>query len=345
MKRLALYPIAAMVLVGCHDATQPIRVETSVSVERSDSVGTLEGPIFSFSTPSDGFSDDFEADLSQWVGQRGGAHHGVIVEDPLRPGNHVLTFTQLNASGDIFSSEVRVTRGEAYVLRFEYLGLPNGGRPGDLGGAIGFAEDAPNRHRWLAGTIFCCGIEDDLLIDDGQWRMYSIEFDVFASGLPNQVHTFAVTPPSNNTIRVMLEDFPGSNGVAGDAFFDNVRLTVLALMVDIDIKPGSDPNSINCNNANGVITVAILTTADFDATTVDHTTVTFEGASETHVDRRTGVARRHEEDVDGDGDTDLVLHFRLGDASLTCNSTEGMLMGDTFDGHAIEGADAVRMVG
>lgn len=143
----------------------------------------------------------------------------------------------------------------------------------------------------------------------------------------------------------MLEDFPGSDGVAGDAFFDNIRLTVLALPVDIDIKPGSDPNSINCNNANGVISVAILTTADFDATTVDHTTVTFEGASQTHVERRTGEARRHEEDVDGNGDTDLVLHFRLRDTSLACDSTEGRLMGDTFDGQAIEGTDAVRMVG
>ena len=114
--------------------------------------------------------------------------------------------------------------------------------------------------------------------------------------------------------------------------------------VDIDIKPGSDPNSINCNNENETITVAILTTDDFDATTVDHTTVTFQGASETHVDKKTGVARRHEEDVDGDGDTDLVLHFRLGDTDLDCGSTDGTLTGETFDGQMIEGADAVRMI-
>ncbi len=123
------------------------------------------------------------------------------------------------------------------------------------------------------------------------------------------------------------------------------RQVVLAvLQVAIDIKPGSDPNSINCNNANETITVAILTTDDFDATTVDHTTVTFEGASETHVNEKTGVARRHEEDVDGDGDTDLVLHLRLGDTDLDCGSTDGTLTGETFDGQAIEGADAVRMI-
>ena len=124
------------------------------------------------------------------------------------------------------------------------------------------------------------------------------------------------------------------------------------LLVPVDIKPGSDPNSINCTNENEVIPVAILTTSvadgdaqDFDALIVDHTTVTFQGAMETHVNKKSGEPRRHEEDVDGDGDTDLVLHFRLGDTSLACDSTEGTLTGATFDGQAIEGTDAVRMVG
>lgn len=118
-----------------------------------------------------------------------------------------------------------------------------------------------------------------------------------------------------------------------------------SIEVDIDIKPGSDPNSINCNNENEVITVAILTTDSFDATTVDHNTVSFEGAGEIHVDMKTGVARRHEEDVDGDGNTDLVLHFRLGETGLGCTSTDGTLTGETFDGEGIEGTDTVRMVG
>ena len=115
--------------------------------------------------------------------------------------------------------------------------------------------------------------------------------------------------------------------------------------VGIDIKPGSAPNSINCTNDKGLIPVAILTTEDFDATTVDHTTVTFEGASEKHVNIFSGNPRRHEEDVDGDGDTDLVFHFRLGDTDLTCDSTEGTLTGENFDGQAIGGTDTVNMVG
>jgi len=131
-------------------------------------------------------------------------------------------------------------------------------------------------------------------------------------------------------------------GVEGNVGIDNIVVEASTeIEVDIDIKPGT----INCNRENGVIAVAILTTEDFDATTVDHTTVLFEGTSETHVDKKSGEAPRHEEDVDGDGDTDLVFHFRVGETGLTCSSTEGTLIGETFDGQAIEGTDAIRMVG
>jgi hypothetical protein len=119
------------------------------------------------------------------------------------------------------------------------------------------------------------------------------------------------------------------------------------LTINIDVKPGSDPNSINCYNANEIITVAILTTDDFDALSVDHTTVFFEGAYEVHVDKKTGEPRRHVEDVDGDGDLDLVFHFIMGETDLvspcggeiTCGLT-----GETFDGQQIEGVDVCRMI-
>jgi hypothetical protein len=113
--------------------------------------------------------------------------------------------------------------------------------------------------------------------------------------------------------------------------------------VDIDIKPGGDPNPVNCGAGNAVIPVAILTTPDFDATTVDHATVRFAGAAETH--GKPGAPKRHEEDVDGDGDVDLVLHFRVGETDLDCDSTEATLTGETFDGTPIEGSGPLKMVG
>jgi uncharacterized repeat protein (TIGR01451 family) len=128
---------------------------------------------------------------------------------------------------------------------------------------------------------------------------------------------------------------------------DNVAIaeTTSIVLASIDIKPGEEPNSVNCKNDNGVIPVAVLTTDTFDALTVDHTIVVFEGASETHVDKKSGEPRRHEEDADGDGDIDLVFHFRLGDTSLTCESSEATLEGVTFDGISVIGVDSVSMVG
>jgi len=116
-----------------------------------------------------------------------------------------------------------------------------------------------------------------------------------------------------------------------------------AIAVLIDIQPNDETNSLNCEQTNNNIAVAILTTEDFDATTVDHTTVTFEGAVEAHEVKRTGELQRHEMDVDEDGDIDLLLHFLQEETTLTCESTEGELEGRTFDGAWISGTDAVSM--
>jgi hypothetical protein len=109
--------------------------------------------------------------------------------------------------------------------------------------------------------------------------------------------------------------------------------------VVIDINPGSFPNSVNPRN-NGGIPVAILTTATFDASTVNPMSVRFgpNGAGEAH-------GQGHLEDVDGDGELDLVLHFRTQAAGIVCGATSASLTGQTFGGQSISGTDSVRTVG
>ena len=106
--------------------------------------------------------------------------------------------------------------------------------------------------------------------------------------------------------------------------------------VTIDIKPDSDPNSINLKS-KGVIPVAILTTPDLDATTVDAETVRF-GPDQAH------PTQYALEDVDGDGDLDLILHFRTQDAGIAPGDTSAMLVGWTYADRPIIGLDSVRTV-
>jgi hypothetical protein len=117
-----------------------------------------------------------------------------------------------------------------------------------------------------------------------------------------------------------------------------INNTAVEIAVKIDIKPGSFPNSVN-PKSKGKIPVAILTTESFDATTVDPTAVLF---------GRTGTeaAPVHFalEDIDGDGNTDMILHFKTQNTGIRCGDTSASLTGNTVSGQAIEGSDPIRTV-
>ncbi len=111
--------------------------------------------------------------------------------------------------------------------------------------------------------------------------------------------------------------------------------------VEIDIKPGSDPNSISTRNA-GVIPVAILSSVEFDAPTqVDKTSLTF---GRTGDEESLARCPKSAEDANGDGLLDQVCLFRTKDAAFQAGDTEGVLRGQTVDGVPLEGRDAVRIV-
>jgi hypothetical protein len=109
--------------------------------------------------------------------------------------------------------------------------------------------------------------------------------------------------------------------------------------VVIDVKPDSDENPIN-PRSRGVIPVAILSTSDFDAATVDPSMLRFgpDGASIVH-------PGGYLEDVNGDGLLDLVVHFQTQETGIECGDTSVSLSGSTFDGEIFEATDAIRTVG
>lgn len=108
--------------------------------------------------------------------------------------------------------------------------------------------------------------------------------------------------------------------------------------LSIDIKPGSDPNDVD-PESKGVIPVAVLSTEAFDATQVDPLSVAFgpSGAAEAH-------ERSHIEDIDDDGDADVILHFKTQETGIHCGDIEATLTGMTFGGEAITGSDAINTV-
>ena len=114
------------------------------------------------------------------------------------------------------------------------------------------------------------------------------------------------------------------------------------VLVEIDIKPGSDPNSINPNSM-GLVPVAILTTDDFDATTVDPDTLSFMATLD--VAGEPNCVRHGLEDVDGDGDIDLVCKFPQKTTWINCDTTQGAIIGETFSGQFIIGFDSINPVG
>ena len=127
-----------------------------------------------------------------------------------------------------------------------------------------------------------------------------------------------------------------ANDGTNDSNIATVTITVnpLIIQVTLDIKPGSDPNSINLKS-NGVVPVAVLTTDDFDAGEVNPESVEFACAM---------PERWNSNDVDGDGDLDLLFHFRTQELDLTEDSEDATLTGQTTDGHEITGTDSVRIV-
>jgi len=116
-------------------------------------------------------------------------------------------------------------------------------------------------------------------------------------------------------------------------------VTVGAFNVAIDPKPGSDPNCFN-PDGKGVVPVAILGSASFDATMIAPFSMSFGGL--TVATKGNGDAQCHTEDSNGDGFTDMVCQF-TDDGTFTGGPTAD-LTGMLTDGKLFEGSAPVCLV-
>jgi len=150
----------------------------------------------------------------------------------------------------------------------------------------------PNPHTLVVDIYEATGAQHQYigttdLEADGEWDHIAITYDkshfrIWLNGnLELEVAATYDVDWSKNYIGTAIGDnpFDSNNQFSFNGIIDEVRISDIArefgtLGVSCDIKPGSDPNSIN-PKSKGVIPVAILTTPDFDASTVDPTSVMF----------------------------------------------------------------------
>jgi hypothetical protein len=141
-------------------------------------------------------------------------------------------------------------------------------------------------------------------------------------------------PVSGTGLENILAKDANGNPLAGFLNRSTVFINyVYPILVEIDIKPGSDPNSINLRS-KGVVPVSVLTTDDFDATKIDPSTVFFADAPS---------VRWTMCDIDQDGDQDMLFHFTTQELNLNEDSAEATLTG-YMEGKLFEGTDSVRIV-
>jgi hypothetical protein len=123
--------------------------------------------------------------------------------------------------------------------------------------------------------------------------------------------------------------------------------------VEIAVKPGGRGARPINPRSRGLIPVAVLTDAGFDPVAMadrstirfgDPDDVGFDGAGNP-VGGATPAHGGHVEDVDGDGDDDLMLHFPTQDADFEGDDDEAKLVGLTDDGVPFVGTDEIRIVG
>ncbi|MHC4366984.1 MAG: hypothetical protein ACYSW8_05120 [Planctomycetota bacterium] len=208
----------------------------------------------------------------------------------------------------------------------------------------------------VSGNLFAYGTVNMLPGADIEWSVYTADTTVLnitggavGAAWPGLM-TISVAPGAQVTVYGTtfaidgVPQAPGSVAINGDLTVDAGLATEFTLPigcvddatvtlevpggggpipVQIDIKPGSDDNTINLGS-NGVIPVAILSTADFDATAIDADTVSLAGAG-VAVRGKGNKALAHQEDVNGDGLLDLVVKVE----------TENLDPGTFQDGGAI----------
>lgn len=169
------------------------------------------------------------------------------------------------------------------------------------------------------------------------WESYTFRFEYTETTLKVWVNgslEIDITGEFNNG-RIAFYNFSQAN-------VNYESYVVVVLNVDIDIKPGSDPNAIN-NDGKGVIPVAILGSETFDVSQILPDTITMEGLALKTVGKADKLLY-HYEDVNEDGFEDLVVQIQDEDGVFEPGEGEATVTGLLVDGRTFTGTDSIIVV-
>jgi len=225
-----------------------------------------------------------------------------------------------------------------YYIFLDSSGTPSGS-PIYQGEAQSIIKEAdPSVNTMYLGYRYAFNFEEPLELNEN--TVYWLAINMGGGGTIETTQAFWHA----TTNRVLTDAMVSTDLTTWNPYYFNLAFQLYSdsvghKIVAIDIKPNNESNNIN-PSSNGSLSVAILTTEDFDALQVDPMTVQFgpAGAVDSH-------RRAHAKDVDDDGDIDLLFHFRTPETGIQCGDTEAVLMGETWDGASIRGTDSVNTVG
>ena len=160
------------------------------------------------------------------------------------------------------------------------------------------------------------------------------------------VNGFFVIEADTNGFSEGVHDIIGADISATTTFNSAFLINVPEpAVISLDIRPGSDTNPIN-PSGRGNLPVAILGAGTFDVMDVDVTTLAFgpDAAAPLHDLTKSGAFEDHLRDVNDDGLTDLISHYRNENTGIEADDTEACITGNTLDGTPFEGCDAIKAI-
>lgn len=200
---------------------------------------------------------------------------------------------------------------------------------------------APGSGKWLVDATFAT--VQVVNGSPGAWVCYESACDLVAATLPAFPDTAGYSDLLDLEQGDTIDFVVWGNNSQNKTTEVSAMVTEYVLNVGVDIKPRSDPNSINlCSN--GAVPIAILGSDSFNVFDTDTTTLKFADAGVKVVGKKDKQLCSFE-DVNVDGFSDLVCHFLTMDiAGISGETASASVSGVLLDGTKIQGMDSINIV-